>query len=55
VKNISIPLDPMEGKAWTKAHEKEINANKLYQVIQGDKDDVEPNARGELIHGSPYQ
>jgi hypothetical protein len=32
---------------------KESDVRRLYQVIQGEKDNVEPNTRGKLLHGSP--
>jgi hypothetical protein len=50
---IIIPLDRREGKPWSEPQEEEINARKFYQVIQGDKDNLESNAKGKLLHGSP--
>lgn len=53
-KKIIIPLDPKEGKLWIEPWEEETHAKKLYQVIQGDRDSVEPNIRGELLHDSTH-
>ena len=46
-------MDRREGKPWSEPQEEEINARKFYQVIQGDKDNLESNAKGKLLHGSP--
>jgi len=52
-KRVIIPLDPVKGKAWEEADDDDVDARRLYQVIQSTEDTMEPNRNGELHFGSP--
>lgn len=52
-KRVIIPLDPEKGKAWEEADDDDVDAQRLYQVIQSIEDTIEPNMHGEIHLGSP--
>jgi len=52
-KRVIIPLDPAKGKAWEKADDADVDARRLYQVIQSNENTMEPTKNGELHFGSP--
>lgn len=52
-KRVIIPLDPAKRKAWEEADDIDVDARRLYQVIQSNEDTMEPNKNGELHFGSP--
>lgn len=52
-KRVIIPLDPVKGKSWEEADDDNLDARRLYQVIQSTEDTIEPNMYGEIHIGSP--
>ena len=52
-KRVIIPLDPVKGKAWEEADDDDVDALRLYQVIQSTEDTIETNMNGEIHLGSP--
>jgi len=46
---IVIPLEPKEGKPWVEVWDEDVEAKKLYQIMQEDKDNVEPNDSREIL------
>ena len=51
-KRVIIPLDLVKGKAWEEEDDDDVDARRLYQVIQSTKDTMELNRNGELHFGS---
>lgn len=45
-KRVIIPLDPTKGKAWEEANDDDVDARRLYQVIQSNEETMEPNRNG---------
>jgi hypothetical protein len=52
-RKIIIPLDPKEGKPWVETWDEAQEVRWLYQVINEQRDNVEPNSEGEILVGSP--
>jgi hypothetical protein len=52
-RNIIIPLDPKEGKPWVETWDEDQEARQLYQIMNEQKDNVEPNVEGEILVGTP--
>ena len=52
-KRVIIPLDPAQGKAWEEVDDTNVDARRLYQVIQSNEDTMEPTKDGQLHFGSP--
>jgi hypothetical protein len=52
-RKIIIPLDPKEGKPWVETWDETHETQRLYQVMNEQKDNVEPNSEGEILVGSP--
>jgi len=50
-KRVIIPLDLEKGKSWEEADDDDVDARRLYQVIQSNEDTIEPNMNGEIHHG----
>jgi len=47
-KRVIIPLDPVKRKAWEEVDDDDVNARRLYQVIQSTEDTIKPNVNGEI-------
>jgi len=52
-KRVIIPLDPVKGRAWEEPDDDDVDARRLYQVIELTEDTIEPNMNGEIHLGSP--
>lgn len=52
-RKIVIPLDPRERNPWIEPIDNEVETNFLYQIMQEDKDKVEPNIIREIHTRSP--
>lgn len=45
-KRVIIPLDPVKGRPWEEPDDDDVDAWRLYQVIQSNEDTIEPNVNG---------
>lgn len=52
-RKIIIPLDPSERKPWSEPLDEDHEVRCLYQIINEQRDYIEPNAQGEILAESP--